>query len=100
MVTFVKDDQTPAITKAIHVAISTIIGCDSEILNFVIAAANQADLFAERRTQQIVPLIHKVNRRSNHERSTLHDFDDHLADVTFARTSGEDHHTTSPSSFP
>ena len=57
MMAFIKDHQTPTIAEAVHVAVGAIIRCDSKILNLVIAATDQTDLFAKCGTQQIVPLI-------------------------------------------
>src|SRR5262245_37824005 len=96
MMAFIKDHQTPTIAEAVHVAVGTIIRCDSEILNLVIAATDQTDLFAKRSAQQIVPLIHQINGRGDDECPALYGFDDHLADVTFTCTSRQ-HDNSSPS---
>src|SRR5262245_56549798 len=100
MVTLVEDDQAPAITESIHVTVRTIIGCDCEVLNLVIATADQTYLFSEGGTQQVIPLIHQIDGRSDDECPTLYDLDNHLTDVAFACAGGEDDYAPSSGGFP
>src|SRR5712691_3620592 len=47
VVAFVEDYQSPAIAQAVHVVVGAVISCDSDILHFIVSAADEADLFAE-----------------------------------------------------
>src|SRR5688572_25700300 len=61
VVTFVEDHQAPAIAQTVHMIVGTVIRGDSQVLRFIIAAANQTNLLTKCSTEQIVPLIHQVN---------------------------------------
>ena len=74
--------------------VGAVIGRDSQILDLVVPTADEADLLAKSGTEQVVPLVHQVNGRRDHQGATLHSFDCHLADVALARASGQDHNTT------
>ena len=71
VVHLVKDDQTEAIAQAFHMHIGAVVSGYRHILDFVITAAEQADVNRKGFAQQIIPLVHQVDGRSNDKRAAL-----------------------------
>ena len=71
VVHLVKDYQTEAIAQAFHTHIGAVVSCYRHILDFVITAAEQADVNRKGFSHQIVPLVHQVDVRSNDKRAAL-----------------------------
>ena len=58
----VKNQKTKAIAVAVHVHIRTVVSRYSEIFKLVIAPTQDAYIAGKGVSEQVVPLIHKINR--------------------------------------
>src|SRR6185295_3657168 len=67
---------------------------------FIIAAADETDLRAERFYEQVVPLVHQVQCRDDDERRAISALNRHLRDETFARACRKDDDATAAAPHP
>jgi hypothetical protein len=91
VVALVEHHQAEPRPQVFHVQVSRIIGGDGDGLDVVVAAAQQADRFAERRPQPVVPLAHEIQRGRDHQGAPLAILEGQLGDQGLARA-GRQHH--------
>jgi hypothetical protein len=88
---FVEHDETEPTAEVLHVEVGGVVGGDGQWVQRILAAPDHADLDAEARAQEIVPLPHEVERRGDDQRAATPFVDRHDRDVTLAGARRQDH---------
>ena len=89
VVTLVEDDEAETVAHPLHEAEGRGVGRDRERARLEVAAADEPDLRVEAGEQEVVPLVHQIERRHDDERRALHLLDRHLRDEALARARRE-----------
>src|SRR3712207_3208535 len=86
---FRSDDEAEAVPQTLHEAEGRGVGRDRQRAQLEVAAADEAHLRVEAGEQEVVPLVHQVERRHDDERRALHLLNRHLRDEAFPRARWE-----------
>ena len=89
---FVKNEKTKAIAVAVHVHIRTVVGRYSEVFKLVIPPAQDADIAGKGVFEQVIPLIHKINRRRDNKSTAANFRNTHQRQKRLARPCGQNNH--------
>ena len=85
VVTLVEDDEAEAVPHPLHEAEGRGVGRDGQRAHFKVAAADQTHFGVEAGEQEVVPLIHQIERRHDDQRRALHLLNRHLRNEALAR---------------